>query len=168
MDEQPETNEQQTEPACTVEQLEIEQLREYKDKYVRLLAENENTRKRLQRERQESVRHAIADVMIEFLHPLDHLEQALKFADQAAPEVQNWALGFRMIVTQFKDALANHGVFAFEAEGKEFDPHLHEAVEVVSTDTHPPGIVLEELARGYKIGERVLRPARVKVSQTNS
>lgn len=155
----------EAEQGVTAQQFELEQLREYKDKYLRLLAESENTRKRMQRERQESVRHAIGDVIVEFLHPLDHLENALKFADQATPDVQNWAVGFKMIVAQFKDALANHGVFAFESAGRPFDPHLHEAVEMIETDDQPPGIVSEEMIRGYKIGERVLRPARVKVTK---
>jgi molecular chaperone GrpE len=166
MDEQPFSSDTSPEtPPQTALQLEVEQLREYRDKYLRLLAENENARKRLQREKQDSLRHAIADVIAEFLPPLDHLENALKFAGQSAPEVQNWAKGFAMIVGQFKEALANHGVFSFDSEKKPFETHQHEAVEMVETQSYPPGTVIEELTRGYKIGERTLRPARVKVSK---
>lgn len=149
--------------------LEIAQLRqsanEYKDKYLRGLAESENVRKRLQKERQEVVQYALQNVIIDFLTPIDQLENALKFTQQASDEVKNWAIGFQMILSQFKDVLTTNRVTTFETVGQPFDHDVHEAIEMVASEAYPPGTVVEEVQRGYKIGgERTLRPARVKVA----
>jgi molecular chaperone GrpE len=154
------------------EEDELEKLKEevadYKNKYLTLLADADNARKRLQKERTELVDYATRNLMIDFLHPIDHLENALKFTQEASPEVKHWALGFQMILNQFKDVLANNGVKPIEALGKPFDPHLHDAIEMIATNEHPPGIVIEESIRGYTVGGKPLRPARVKVSQEPS
>lgn len=142
-----------------------EKLAQCEDKYVRLMAESENTRKRLLKERQDLTQYAIEDLLTEFLHPLDNLEHALKFADQMSDEVKNWATGFDMIATQFKQVLSDHGIEPFESKGNHFDPHLHEAVEMVETTEHPPGTIIEECVLGYKKGERTIRVARVKVAK---
>lgn len=142
------------------------ELMEYKDKYLRGLAESENARKRLQKERQEMTRYAVENLIIDFLHPLDNLENALRFAQDMSDEVKNWAFGFQMILAQFKDVLASNGVVAVDSQGKTFDPHTHEAIEVVETEDYPPGMIVEESVRGYKMGDRVIRPARVKVSKS--
>lgn len=144
------------------------ELMEYKDKYLRVLAESENARKRLQKEKQEMTRYAIENVIAEFLHPLDNLEKALSMAQNMTDDVKNWAFGFQMILSQFKDVLAANGVIAIESVGTHFDPHLHEAVEVVETDDQEPGTVIEESMRGYKMGDRTIRPARVKVVKEKS
>ncbi len=171
------TNEQKEPPltaASTQELLQNEIARlskesaEYKDKYLRQLAEMDNMRKRLQKDRQEISQTATENVIIDFLNPIDHMENALKYTQQMSDEIKHWGVGFQMILTQFKDALANNGVTAFTAEGQPFDPHLHEAVEIEETDKVPPGIVLTESVKGYKMGERTIRPARVKVSKALS
>lgn len=138
---------------------------EYKDKYLRSLAEMDNVRKRMQKERQELVQQAAGNIVVEFLNPIDHMENALKFTQQMSPEVKHWAVGFQMILNQFKDVLTGHGVLAFTSEGTPFDPHRHEAIEVLETYDYPPDTVVEEHLRGYKMGEKVIRPARVKVSK---
>src|SRR5262249_8076328 len=97
---------------------------EYKNKYLHLLADSENTRKRLQKERDEMVQYAIKSLLLEFLHPIDHFETALQLTEQASDEVKHWALGFKMLLNQFKEVLGNHGVTPIEAKGKPFDPHL--------------------------------------------
>lgn len=143
------------------------QVAEFRDKYLRGLAESENIRKRLQKERQELVQYAVQNVIVDFLSPLDHLENALKFADQASPDVKHWAVGFQMILEQFKDALTNNGVVSFSSVGEQFDPHLHEAIEMITTNEYPAGTIIEESLRGYKMGEKtLLRPARVKVAKS--
>lgn len=142
-----------------------EQVSEFRDKYLRGLADSENLRKRLQKERQELVQYAVQNAIIDFLSPIDHLENALKFADQASAEVKHWAVGFQMILGQFKDALSNNGVVSFSAVGERFDPHCHEAVEMITTNEHPSGTVIEESLCGYKMGDKTLRPARVKVAK---
>ena len=163
---QPETKEPKT---LSVSELELEQLRresaDYKDKYLRLLAESENARKRLQKERQEMVQYALQNTISDFLVPIDHMENALKHAKQMSDEVKHWAIGFDMILGQFKEVLSNNGVAPFESQGQPFDPHCHEAVEMVETDEYLPGTVVEQTIRGYKMGDRTIRPARVTVAK---
>ncbi len=137
---------------------------EYKDKYLRLLAEVDNTRKRLQKEKQDTTRFAIENVLEELLGPIDNMENALKFADNLSSEVRNWALGFQMILGQFKDILTNHGITPFSSENQFFDPHWHHAIETEETDQFPEGTILQEFVKGYKSGDRAVRPARVKVA----
>lgn len=141
------------------------ELREFKEKYLLVLAEHENSRKRMQKEQHKSHQYAIQSVILEFLNPIDHMEGALKHTDKMSDEVKNWALGFQMIITQFKDVLTVHGVSPFDSKGKIFDPHLHDAVEMIETDEVAPGIVMDESLRGYKMGDRIIRPARVTVSK---
>lgn len=153
----------------TITDIELEQLEkeknEFKEKYFMSLAESENFRKRMFKEREEVVQHAIANVLSEFLQPLDNFEKALGFADKMSPEVKNWAMGFQMILGEMHQALTNHGVIGYNSLGMEFNPDFHEAVEVEETSEHPPGKILLEYSKGYKLGKRTLRPARVKVAK---
>jgi molecular chaperone GrpE len=139
---------------------------DYKDKYFRLLAEMENTRKRLQKEKQELMRFATEALLIEMLHPIETFENALGFADKLSEETRNWALGFQMILAQFKEILSAHHLVSFSSLGEKFDPHKHEAVEVEERSDAPEGTILQEFSKGYRSGERVLRPARVKVAKS--
>jgi molecular chaperone GrpE len=145
-----------------------EELKECKDKYLRLLAETENVRKRMQKEKQDVIRFAVDNLLSEILTPMDNLENALKYTDAMSPETKKWAHGFQMILSQFKDVLQQHGVIVFHSEGSLFDPHLHEAVETEETEEQPEGTILREFIRGYKCGDRILRPARVKVAKKPS
>lgn len=138
---------------------------ELKEKNLRLLAELENMRKRLQKEKQEAVRFATENIILEFLPIIDGFEQALKFSTNASEEVSQWASGFQMFFTQLKEILHNHGVVAFHSEGNQFDPYYHEAVEILETDEHSENTILEEFIKGYKSKERILRPAKVKVAK---
>jgi len=142
-----------------------EELDACQDKYLRLLAESENTRKRMLKERQELMQYSVENILTEFLHPIDNLEHALKFASQASEEIKHWAAGFQMIVAQFKQVLSNHGLEEFSSLGQPFNPLCHEAVEMVTSTEHPPGIVIEQCITGYKKGDRTVRVARVKVAQ---
>ena len=141
-----------------------EELKEYKEKYLRLLAEVDNTRKRMQKEKQEMTRFAVENVISEILAPIDNLENALQFTKGMSEEVRNWAQGFTMILGQFKDVLSNHGVTPFPSVGSKFDPHMHYAIETEETSEKPEGTILEEYVKGYRSGERTVRPARVKVA----
>ncbi|HSX38946.1 MAG TPA: nucleotide exchange factor GrpE [Chlamydiales bacterium] len=138
---------------------------DWKDKYFRTLAEMENMRKRLQKERQEMVRFGIDNAISEFLMAIDNFENALRFAESAGSEVKNWAVGFEMILSQFKEVLHNHGIVSFHSEGNVFDADLHEAVEIEETMDWPDGTILHEFAKGYKSHLRIIRPARVKVAK---
>jgi molecular chaperone GrpE len=151
-----ETANPSTEPA--------DELNEYKEKYLRLLADVDNTRKRMQKERQEMARFAIDNVLAEVLIPIDNMENALQFADQMSDEVRNWAQGFKMILGQFKDVLANHNVTPFASEGYKFDSDLHYAIESEETTDQPEGTILKEYVKGYRSGDRTVRHAKVKVA----
>jgi molecular chaperone GrpE len=142
-----------------------EEVVDYKDKYLRLLADVENSRKRMQKEKQDMMRFSIDTILSDILNPLDQLENALKFADQMSGDVKNWALGFQMILNQFKDVLSSNGVTAFASEGEHFDPAKHEAVETEETNAVPDGTVLKEFVKGYRSGDRIIRAARVKVAK---
>lgn len=138
---------------------------DWKDKYFRTLAEMENMRKRMQKERQEVARFGIENSISEFLPPIDNFENALRFAEGATGEVKSWAIGFEMILSQFKEVLHNHGIVSFHSEGNTFDPQNHEAVEIVETTDYPDGSILHEFTKGYKSVSRTIRPARVKVAK---
>lgn len=144
--------------------LELE-VKECHEKNLRLLAEMENSKKRLMKEKQEMTRFGIENVIADFLTPMDNLENALKFAHQMSEETRNWARGFEMILSQFKEVLTNHGVSSFDSMGTPFDPHMHEAVEIEETTNAPEGQILQEFVKGYKSAQRTLRPARVKVAK---
>ena len=142
----------------------MKELADYKDKYFRALAEAENTRKRLQREKMESQSFAVQNVILDILHPLDHFEQALKHVSGASDEVKHWAAGFSMILDQLKQVISDNGVVGYDSKGAIFDPHLHEAIETEVNLDVPDGTILEEFVKGYKIANRVIRPARVRVA----
>ena len=150
----------------SIEVIELRQsLKQEKDKYTRLLAEMENARKRMQKEKEEMMAFSRENIILDFLAPLEQLQQALGFADQSSDEVKNWAMGFKMVLTQFNDILSNNNVKEFHAEGESFDPHLHEALEVEQTNDFEEGTILQEFSKGYKCKDRVIRPAKVKVSK---
>lgn len=166
-----ETEEKRAPQKIEITDIEFEQLqadaRESKDKYLRILAESENARKRLIKEKQEQIQYAVKNVICDFLTPIDQMENALKHAaGQASQETKQWVMGFEMILAHFRDALSANNVTPYTSVGNAFDAHLHEAVEMVVTDEHPDGIVVEESIKGYKMGDKVIRPARVKVAKS--
>jgi len=142
-----------------------EDIKEFQNKYLRTLAELENTRHRMQKEKSEAIIFAIENTIAEFLPVIDNFENALNFANKSSDEVKNWAQGFQMILSQIKDVFHNHGIIAFHSIGNIFDPHLHEAMEILKTNDHPDGSIIEEFAKGYKTTRRIIRPAKVKIAQ---
>jgi len=142
-----------------------EEISELQNKYLLTLAELENTRKRMQKEKTQSLSFAIENTISEFLPLIDNFENALNFAKDSSEEVKNWATGFQMILSQLKDILHNHGIVPYHSVGNNFDPHYHDAVEIVESNEHEPGSIIEEFAKGYKSANRVIRPARVKVTK---
>ncbi len=155
------------EELASSESLHLE-LRSQREKNLRLLAEMENTRQRMQKEKHQTTQFAIENVILDFLGVLDNLENALSFAKQASVEVQNWAKGFEMILGQFKEILSNHDVTPFSSEGDRFDPHLHDVLEIEETEKHREEIIIHEFSCGYRCGDRILRPAKVKVAKKPS
>lgn len=133
------------------------------DRLARLQAEFDNARKRAAREQQEFREFAAADVIKNFLPTLDSFERALK-ADADSTDFRN---GVELICRQFQDALQKIGVQPIVSVGQVFDPRIHEAIEMVDTTEVPDHHVLDELQRGYKYKERLLRPAMVRVARNS-
>ncbi len=129
------------------------------DRLARLQAEFENARKRAERERAEYRDYAAANVVEQFLPVLDNFELALK----ATGSTEQLRSGVELIVKQMEDVLRQMQVTAIPTVGHEFDPHHHEALGSVERDDLPDHHVAEEIRRGYKIREKLLRPAMVRV-----
>jgi molecular chaperone GrpE len=134
------------------------------DRLARLQAEFENARKRAAREQQEFRDFATADAIKALLPALDSFERALQAPTNQLNEFRG---GVELIYKQLQDALAKLGVRAIPAKGERFDPHVHEAIEMVETTDVPDHQVVDELQRGYKLKDRLLRPAMVKVAQNS-
>jgi len=131
------------------------------DRLARQQAEFDNARKRAVREQQDFREFAAADVIKNFLPTLDSFERALK-ANADSTDFRN---GIELIYRQFQDALQKIGVQPIPAVGQVFDPRVHEAVEMVDSTEVPDHHVLDELQRGYKYKDRLLRPAMVRVAR---
>jgi molecular chaperone GrpE len=134
------------------------------DRLARLQAEFENARKRAVREQQEFRDFATADAIKALLPALDSFERALQ---APATQLNEFRSGIELIYRQMQDALAKLGVRAVPAKGGLFDPHVHEAIEMVETTEVPDHQVIDELQRGYKLKDRLLRPAMVRVAKNS-
>lgn len=130
------------------------------DRVARLQAEFDNARKRTERERAEFRDYATGNVVEQFLPVLDHFELALK----ATGSVEQLRSGVELIVKQMGEVLRQLQVAPVPAEGEPFDPRVHEALGTVDRDDIPDHYVAEEIRRGYKLRDRLLRPAMVRVA----
>ena len=133
------------------------------ERVARQQAEFENYRKRSQKEQQDYRDYALADFAKQFLPVLDSFDRALNSQGSDA----DLRKGMELIRRQMEDALARIGVKTVPAKGEQFDPHVHEAIEMVETEDAPDNEVLDELARGYMIKDRLLRPAMVRVAKNH-
>jgi molecular chaperone GrpE len=138
----------------------LERLKEEHERLLRAAADLENYRKRAAREREDVQRFGNERLLKDLLPVVDGLDRAL----QAAPQGDALADGIRMVRATFEQALAKHGVTAFSALGERFDPALHEALLQVPTAAKPAGTVVLEHARGFKLHDRLVRPAMVGVA----
>jgi molecular chaperone GrpE len=132
------------------------------DRLARLQAEFENARKRTARELQEFREYALADAVKTLLPVLDSFERALQTGSAEKSELRG---GIELIYKQLQDALQKLGLRTIPAKGEPFDPRLHEAVEMVETSAAEDHQILDELQRGYKLKDRLLRPSMVKVAR---
>jgi molecular chaperone GrpE len=132
------------------------------DRLARLQAEFENARKRTAREQQDFREYAVSDALKALLPTLDSFERALQIGAKEKSELRG---GVELIYKQLQDALQKLGLRAIPTKGEPFDPHLHEAIEMVDTTDAADHQILEELQRGYKLKDRLLRPAMVKVAR---
>ena len=133
------------------------------DRLARTQAEFENARRRAAKEQQDFRDYAAADAIKALLPVIDSFERAL----QVKSEPEDFRNGVELIYKQLQDVLTKLGVRAIPAKGEPFDPRFHEAIEMVETTDAPDHQVLEELQRGYKVKDRLLRPAMVKVAKNS-
>jgi len=149
------------------EQAEIQKLKAERDalldRVARMQADFENARKRAARELQDYREYALADAIRDLLPVLDSFERALKTSSSQ----KDLRGGIELISKQLGDALARLGLRPIPTKGEPFDPRFHEAIEMVETTEAADHQILEELQRGYKLKDRLLRPAMVKVARNS-
>ena len=143
-----------------IEQLQ-EQVRKEHEMYLRALADFDNYRRRVERERASAAQSGKREIILSMIEALDGFDRALQIGD-SNPSVLE---GLQAIHRRLLAVLEAQGVTPFSSVGEAFDPKLHEAIASVKTDAHRPGVVADEVQRGYRWGEAVLRPARVRVAQ---
>ena len=141
---------------------------DYRDRLLRSIAEFDNYRKRIERERRELAEFVSFEILHDLLPLVDDLERALAAAgpsgESSAQTVASYRTGVELIHKQLGELLRKRNVTPIEAKGADFDPHVHQAVASEPSDSHRENEVIEELRRGYRLGERLLRPAMVKVA----
>lgn len=136
---------------------------EAKDRHLRLAADFENFKKRARQEQIETIQHASAELISRLLPGLDDLHKALDHRPKGIDE--SWLKGVELSVRKLEDAFGAHGLEAIKSVGARFDPKLHEAVGHEESSEHPEDTVVAELRRGYRIRDRVVRPALVKLAR---
>jgi len=141
-----------------------EEVRHYKERWVRLAAEFDNYKKRTGREFTALVKNAGESLITELLPILDNMDRALQ-APQTSEETRSFAQGFEMIRQQFLEKLEKAGMKEIAADGETFDPTRHEAVMAVESEDHPADTVINVVEKGYTLGEKVLRAAKVIVTR---
>jgi molecular chaperone GrpE len=134
-----------------------------RDRLLRTTAEFDNYRKRVDRDRKDMADRAAESVLTEILPIIDDLERALAASD-TGEGADPYRRGVELIHKQLLDLLTRRGVTPIETTGATFDPHLHQAVSSEPSADHQEGEIIEEFRRGYRLGERLLRPAMVKVA----
>jgi molecular chaperone GrpE len=140
------------------------EIAELKDKYLRTLADSENARKRIRQQSDESVRIQRENTLRDLLPVVDNLERAVDAA-RGGTDAKTVVQGVEMVLRALHDYLRAQGVTPVNAIGQTFDPSKHEAADHVQSDQHKPNTVVNEFHRGYQIGDRILRPARVSVAK---
>ena len=169
-DEEPETEEKKELPPPTPE--ELKQLREqatkaeeYYDRLQRQVAEADNLRKRLAKEKQDAIRYANESLIVELLPTIDNFEMAINAAQKSGDNsIDSLKTGIEMIYTQIKRTLEEIGVTEIDATGQTFDPSQHEAMSRIKTSKAEEGTVLEQTRKGYRLRDRLLRAASVVVA----
>src|SRR2546423_2356755 len=136
------------------------------DQLLRRQAEFENYRRRVDRERAETYARSRAEVVLELLPVIDNFERALASLEHSGNDAKSLQEGIELIHRQLNDALAKFGLEPVEAVRQTFDPNVHEAVSAEPSTEHEENTVIAEFQRGYKLGEKLLRPAKVKVAST--
>jgi molecular chaperone GrpE len=150
-----------TEPDAERERLKADVDREH-DMYLRALADFDNYRRRAERDRENAVTSAKRDIFAPLLEVLDGFDRAFPYMSAAPPPV---AEGVQAIYRRLVELLGAQSVSSFNAVGERFDPAVHEAVDADESGGYSPGTVTDEVQRGYRFGDELLRPARVRVAR---
>ena len=144
------------------------EVKELRDSLARRQADFENYRKRMERERSDTFNRVVVDIAAKLLPVLDNLKRALETEASVeaseSDEFRHFLSGVDLIYKQLNGVLDALGVKPVLAEGEMFDPHLHEAVVTESTDDYEPDTVIQEIVRGFRVGDKLIRPALVKVA----
>ena len=135
---------------------------ESKDKYVRLFAEFDNARKRMEREKLEFVKYANEELIVDLLQIVDSLEQSLK---STGADKDSLMKGIELVVKQFQDILKKNGVTPIDTKGQMFDHNLHEVLMQEESDQFNDGAIIEEFQKGYTLEGKVIRTAKVKIAK---
>jgi molecular chaperone GrpE len=147
---------------------ETEKARHYYDQWVRTMADLENYKKRAARERQEAIRFANENLIEKLIPILDNFDMAVAATSAPNASLQSVQAGISMIYQQLKNSLSEAGLEEIDASNKPFDPNWHEAVSQQATDEVPEGQVVQQLRKGYKLRDRLIRPAGVVVAKKPS
>lgn len=142
----------------------LDEAKENKDKYLRLYAEFDNARKRMDREKQEFIKYANEGLLSEILSILDHMELSLKSA-KAHENTASFIKGLEMVVKNIEKLLSENGVKPMNAVGKLFDPYQHEIMIQEESNEFDDNVVIEELQKGYMMHDKVIRISRVKIAK---
>jgi molecular chaperone GrpE len=139
-----------------------EQLRTEHEMYLRALADFENYRRRVERENTRTLRSGKREIILSLLEVLDGFDRAFQHAGQSQSALFE---GLQAIHRKLLGVLQAQGIAPFDSVGQTFDPALHEAIASVKSNGHPSGVVVDDVQRGYRWGDEVIRPARVRVAQ---
>jgi molecular chaperone GrpE len=157
------TTEETVAVELTQEELLTQQIQELETRTLRIQADYDNYRRRTLQEKEEFAKYASKNVIEKLLPVLDNLERALQ-ASELNPDIEALKKGLDMVLKQFESTLEAEGLTAIAAVGEAFNPDHHQAIMTVDSDEHEEGIVVEEVMKGYKLKDKVLRPSMVKVS----
>jgi molecular chaperone GrpE len=142
----------------------LAQAKESQEQVLRIRADFENSKKRLERERGESIKYANERLLSEILPIMDSLDRAVA-SIQEGHDPEKVKQGLKLAQNELHRVLEGHGVEMVKSHGVEFDPKVHEAVGVVVTEDAEEGMVMEEVQKGYLLNGRLVRPSRVKIAQ---
>jgi molecular chaperone GrpE len=151
-----------TDLRAKIEQLEAD-AKEASNRYLRLAADFDNYKKRVRQEQSETVQHANVELISRLLPVVDNFHRVIESAPPGLDDA--WLQGIKLTLQQLDELLASQGVSQIESVGTPFDPTLHEAIGHEESDEHPEDTVVSEVRKGYRLHDRVVRPALVRVAR---
>lgn len=139
------------------------EVNKWKTDYYKVFADMENLKRRLKTEHENALKFMTQEIVSDLLPVVDNMERAL--GQEMSEEVKGYLKGFEMITTQLVEVLRKNGVEAIEAVGQPFDPNFHQAIMMTNDENYESGVITEELQKGYKLKDRVIRASLVKVNE---